>query len=206
MPTFRPTSAPPTTKPTSSPTYAPVIFPSCKKGALPAIYDKASVCIAYKSVLRDFKAISIADPIQLSSFYGAIVRIVWHDAGEADVNSDDLAGPDGCLAYQMNNAGLYEADSPIMVYLEPMFQKICNRISRADFWVMVGKLALEKMTANGLFIRYQFGRTDRTSCMDGGGRLPSPQGNLQTLQDVFVDRLGLTMTDAGTLHCQSYLY
>jgi hypothetical protein len=49
----------------------------------------------------------------------------------------DGAGPDGCLS-SVNTAG-----EEVTEALEPIWQANCHRISRADFWALAGKLALE---------------------------------------------------------------
>ena len=113
-------------------------------------------------------------------------------------------GPDGCLSSSGDNAGLVEPTSPVVTILEPIWQQNCDKISRADFWVLFAKLVLQytaKQTNNGNYgisINYQYGRKDKKNCEAGSGRLPSAQDGLNEIQRVFVNQMGLTMNDAGT--------
>lgn len=52
-------------------------------------------------------------------------------------------------------------------------------------------------------IKYQFGRKDSHSCNAGNGRLPGAQNGLKNIYQVFVNQLGLTMSDAGI---QKYIF
>ncbi len=52
-------------------------------------------------------------------------------------------GPDGCLnTVDTSNAGLIESNQEIVTVLETIWQTVCDRISRADFWALVASLAL----------------------------------------------------------------
>eukprot|EP01038_Epipyxis_sp_PR26KG_P009951 gene9951-13385_t len=207
IPTVNPTSATPTISPSNVPTASPTVtplaaFPVCAnlKGN-PLVFSKDNVCQAYNIALGLYNKLTFTDQIQLAHFYGVVVRLAFHDAGEVDINSADLAGPDGCMAIQQDNFGLFESTSPIMIQVETIFQKVCQYISRADFWIMFAKFVIEDIVPAGtpMLIKYQYGRKDSTSCMAGVGRLPSAQGNLNTIRNVFVNRMGLTMLDAVTL-------
>ena len=126
------------------------------------------------------------------------MRLAFHDAGEFDLNASDLFGPDGCLAQVADSAGLIEANSLVNTFVEPIWQSVCDRISRADFWVLFGKLVLEKAaTVSPIFINYQFGRKDNVACNAGAGRLPNAQGDLGEFQRVFVNQMGLTLNNGG---------
>lgn len=52
-------------------------------------------------------------------------------------------------------------------------------------------------TPSGVHFNYQFGRKDSHSCNAGNGRLPDAQNGLNNIHQVFVNQLGLTMSDAG---------
>jgi hypothetical protein len=79
-----------------------------------------------------------------------------------------------------------------------MWQKYCDQISRADFWVLFAKLSLEAADpTNSIQLEYQFGRRDTTVCELDVDRLPSPQYGVEELERVFVTQMGLTMQDAG---------
>ena len=107
-------------------------------------------------------------------------------------------GPDGCLSNSGANAGLVESDSPVLTIMEPIWQRYCDKISRADFWTLFAKLVVEYTAKPSVVtINYQYGRKDSTNCNAGSGRLPDAQGGLNTIRKVFVTQMGLTMSDAG---------
>ena len=125
---------------------------------------------------------------------------MFHDAGEVDITKTDLLGPDGCLNVNTDNAGLLETTSPVFITIEPLWQQVCDQITRADFWALLGKAVVEKAAGkNAISINYQFGRKDNAVCTAGAGRLPSAQGGIGTIQQVFVTQMGLTLDDTVTL-------
>ena len=113
----------------------------------------------------------------------------------------DTSGPDGCLCTTVgDSAGLVEATSPVFTIIEPAWQSVCDKISRADFWALFGKLAIESADpTHTISINYQYGRKDQSTCSVGCGRLPSAQGGMPVIQQVFVKQMGLAITDAVTL-------
>jgi len=159
-------------------------------------------------VLSDFNALmtaNSADAFTLSDILGQAVRNAFHDAGEIDIRATDTMGPDGCLSPSSDNAGLIEAGSTkILTVLEPIWQKYCDQISRADFWFLFAKLSVE-FAAGGtgnINIPFYWGRVDKTpgACTPpAAGRLPSAQLGLAVLNTVFVSQMGLTLVDAVTL-------
>jgi len=162
-------------------------------------------CTAYKTVLANFNTVMAANvnrPANLSSILGQAVRLAFHDAAEIDIRSTtDTLGPDGCLSKTKDNAGLVEASSKVLTVLEPIWQSVCDKISRADFWAMFAKLSVEYAaggTAN-INIPYYFGRVDKRSCAVPVSRLPSAQQGMTMLETVFESQMGLTLTDAVTL-------
>lgn len=95
--------------------------------------SKANICSAYNSLTEEFEThLPSNDDFSLSDLLGASIRLAFHDAGEVDISSGDLMGSDGCLSNSRDNAGLIEASSPVQTILEPLFQKYCDKISRAD--------------------------------------------------------------------------
>lgn len=107
-------------------------------------------------------------------------------------------GPDGCMSSSGDNAGLIEANSLVRTVLEPIWQKYCDTISRADFWALFAKLVVEKADpTHTIRIPFQYGRVDSVACEAGAGRLPNAQLGRNMLQQVFVTQMGLTMNDAG---------
>lgn len=123
---------------------------------------------------------------------------MFHDAGEVDMtNFVDLLGPDGCMCHDGDSAGLTEPTSLVNTVIEPLWQQVCDRISRADFWVLFGKLVVETAASAPVSVAYQYGRRDNVECEGGAGRLPSAQGDLSEISRVFVTQMGLTLNDAG---------
>jgi hypothetical protein len=137
--------------------------------------------------------------VYLSALYGGAVRLSFHDAGEFDIRTTDSAGPDGCLSSASDNAGIVEPASVVVSILEPMWQKYCNQISRADFWALMGKLSVEAADpTRTISIPFYYGRTDSVgACEAGAGRLPGAEGGYASVQQVFVTQMGMTMSDAG---------
>ena len=88
---------------------------------------------------------------RVANIIGNALRLVFHDAGEVDIRKPDLFGSDGCLSDSNPNSGLKEANTVAMTIIEPLWQQYCHLISRADFWVMFGKIAAESALTNGKF-------------------------------------------------------
>ena len=91
---------------------------------------------------------------RISNLLGNALRLVFHDAGELDIRTLDLFGSDGCLSDSGPNSGLKEKNTITMTIIEPLWQKYCHLISRADFWVLFGKIAAESALPNGRFATY----------------------------------------------------
>jgi catalase (peroxidase I) len=91
-------------------------------------------------------------------------------------------------------------NSLVNTVLEPIWQANCDKISRADFWVLFAILSIQAAEpTNTISFKYQYGRKDTTSCNAGAGRLPSAQGGFGSLYKFFVQQMGLTMADAVAL-------
>lgn len=132
---------------------------------------------------------------RISNLLGNALRLVFHDAGELDIRTSDLFGADGCLSDSGPNSGLKEKNTIAMTIIEPLWQNYCHLISRADFWVLFGKIAAESALPNGKFstytslavapggvvlvanpsiympylnIPFQYGRLDAVGTCDGG--------------------------------------
>ena len=132
--------------------------------------------------------------------------MVFHDAGEFDIRTSDLLGPDGCLSNTNDNKGLIESTSLIMTVLEPLWQQVCELITRADYWVMFAKLVIEEATSNNITVSYQYGRKDNSECsITGETRLPFGQSGMSDIEQIFITQMGLTIQDAG-IHQLPYLH
>jgi len=165
-------------------------------------------CKVFQSIKEHYyekvnRVIESNDVWALSDIYAQPLRLTFHDAGEVDLtNPDDLMGSDGCLSDDPGNKGLVEAESLVYSLIDPLWQQYCDSISRADFWVLIGKLAVEKAALpDGIInIPYQYGRKDNLECSAGRGRLPDAQQGFEGengIDQVFVKRMGLTKEDAG---------
>jgi hypothetical protein len=188
------------------PTAAPIVTPvtiappaQCKKTNGAAITSTSTgICRAYKDVLADFDAITSGK----ADVIAKAVRIAFHDAGEADITKADLMRSDGCLSPTAENAGLIEDTSVINTVLLPIWQKYCDLISLADFWVLVAQIGIKSADpTNTIFspFKFQYGRVDASSCSEGEGRLPSAQLGVGGIRQVFVNQMGLTLDDAVIL-------
>jgi len=195
---FRPSAGSPTTfKPT---TKAPVL--QC---GVAITSTKVSICQAYslaKAALTTFVATATAQT-KIDAF-AIMLRVAFHDAAEVDItNTSDKNGPDGCLSSSPDNAGLVESTSLIKTIFEPMWQTMCDKISRADFWVLMGKLVVEAADPTATIrINYQYGRIDSQDCssayVSGASRLPDAQSSTE-IQDVFVSKMGMTVDETVAL-------
>lgn len=164
-----------------------------------------STCSAYREIQALFNGLIGANVQSKSAIFGTVIRLSFHDAGEIDItNQNDFLGPDGCLASDGSSNGLTESSSIAMRYLEPIYQVVCDRISRADFWALLGLLTLEKTITPPIPTPFYFGRRDNTQCDSGGGRLPRADGGMDEIERVFVRQMGLTIEEAGQKHQISY--
>ena len=112
------------------------VVPICKKtNGAKVVPSAAGTCAAYKAINANFDTLAPSDVFGLSHFLGASLRLAFHDAGEVDLTKTDSFGPDGCLSnVDRDSAGLLEDDSPVFTSIEPLWQTVCDKISRADFW------------------------------------------------------------------------
>ena len=192
-------------------------FPSSAPAGIPPpppdtcttpIVNRANICSAFQQVSTLFDAALSNPNIALpSEIFASAVRVVFHDAGEVDVRSpNDLLGSDGCLSSDFNNEGLVIPTAVVQRIFEPMYREVCDRISRADFWVLLGKLTLDRAITPALPVPFHYGRVDNNECEAGNRRLPSAEGDLTEISRVFVDQMGLTMDDAGIYYIVCILH
>ena len=213
--TIRPSRRPTTFKPTVSKGYQPAV---CARGPLVIQsndnFAKQDVCFIFKTQTNKwrflFSEFSTLTPLQEIGLIGTIIRAAFHDSAEFDQNADDTLGTDGCLSISEDNAGLLEPDVPLFTDIEKWWQEIaCTMMSRADFWNLLGNIVVreQKKTEDSYNSIFDYGRPDNLECQQGSsGRLPSAQGGLEILQQTFVDRMGLTMEDAGKISLIIIIY
>ena len=185
------------------------------------------MCLLYEFYL--FQGITATAPLnfaqkayRVTNILGSAARLVFHDAGEVDVRTLDKFGSDGCLSDTEDNSGLKQFDTLPMTLIEDLYQKYCTMISRADFWVLFGKIALESALPNGRFaafagiapaivagqtetptltLPFQWGRMDATaSCNGGANRLPAHQPGLSEFTKSYVNQMALTMVEGVVLN------
>jgi hypothetical protein len=164
------------------------------------IPTKDGICFVLNVLKPDFESIMAnAGLLERSSIFGAALRSVFHDAGEIDLTKpEDTMGPDGCLSDGTDSVGLIEFDSPVFTVIEPLWLKWCDKISRADFWVLFAKLVVQFADPTGQFpIEFEYGRVDTNNCNAGSGRLPLSNFGLAESERVFVQQMGLTMDEGG---------
>ena len=82
---------------------------------------------------------------------------------------------------------------------EPIYQRYCDSISRADFWALLGWLAINLSSNGAIPISFQYGRKDTATCEVPRARLPSAQKGRNNIEEVFIAQMGLTLSDAVTL-------
>ena len=165
---------------------------------------KERICTAYQNVRASFTALmpdagaSIDGDFTRSKILGKALRLAFHDAGEIDIRTKDKLGPDGCLSDTGKNAGLLSG-TIVDTLFEPIFQENKDLISRADFWALLGWLAVSLGSNGAASIYYQYGRKDAECCPVPSSRLPGGQTGHEQLKDYFLKQLGLTLEDAVTL-------
>jgi len=160
-----------------------------------------NICNAYLSTKATLQEVMPKenDTFALADIYGKAIRLAFHDAAEFDKSASDLSGPDGCLSYSFNNKGLIEPTSLVNTFIEPLWQSVCDHISRADFWALFAKLMAEEAALPGkMNIPFSFGRQDSGSCSDFN-RLPNAQKGFSEIVDLFVTRMGLALADGVVL-------
>ena len=164
-------------------------------------------CTAYNFVANTWTGCATLTALQLSTratfreanLAGALLRAAFHDAGEFKADASDSFGPDGCLStVDGRNSGLMQsAVTLLMTDIEQIWQRYCDRITRADLWALFGKWAAERqeptrglrVNAAGalpsqpvMYIPFAFGRRDNARCNEGSYRLPQHQPGLPEYQ------------------------
>lgn len=138
-------------------------------------------------------------------FFGGIVRIAAHDFMDYDqTDMNEPGGSDGCLDFNDHiNAGLPDlwcdnADACPFKYLYDTYYS--RFMSKADFWIASAAKVIEITSPpnNPLIIPLRWGRVDNDSCPSSSSRLPETDG-CSEIQTCFVDRMGLSWTDATAL-------
>lgn len=138
-------------------------------------------------------------------FFGGIVRLAAHDFMDYDQNdSSEPGGSDGCIDFTAaDNAGLPDlwCDDAEACPFKALYDTYYSGImSKADFWVASATKVIEITSPedNSLVIPFKWGRVDSDSCPSSTSRLPAATG-CSDVEACFIDRMGLTWTDATAL-------
>lgn len=146
------------------------------------------------------------NPCPFGDIIGGLVRLPFHDAAGGGRPSKK-GGPNGCIDFTYaGNAGLQDAVANLsLAYTGGGFDAL---MSRGDFWVLAGNLAVRvastlppgtlpqgglPLPGEPLRLPFRYGRVDDASC-DGvdAAFLPSPHFSYAQTAAVFCARLGMT--------------
>lgn len=118
-----------------------------------------------------------------------------------DRRSNVKLGPDGCIDdNHPSNAGLETIWCP-SCEITKLHEEKYSHISRADFWIAASNAVIRQTSVQNsldLKIEFRWGRKDKEVCRGSGQRLPESTGCDQ-VEDVFLDRMGLSWNDAVAL-------
>ena len=120
-----------------------------------------------------------------------------------DVGNETIPmGSDGCIDMDhADNSGLPQDVWCDGCPLTEVYNNNFAHISKADFWIAAGNAVIRQSSDNNaldLKSTYVSGRVDAESCVDQGLRLPAASG-CDAVEGVFVERMGLTLTDGVAL-------
>jgi len=220
-----PTNPPPTGKPPTMPPGEPnQDFPAglleCISGP-PALKTSCSSDLAglntrvRQVVTNHFNTLSSTcndDGCPRGDLAGCLVRLAGHDIMDFNPSLNN-GGADGCIDFQdPDNAGLkgcmlsavHERDSS-NISLELMWQDFCTEVSAADFFVIAAEALMTVTTPSNqrnkwdasFKSNFKFGRQTAVECSPEP--LPNPIHACDAVKEVFVERMGLTWTQATAL-------
>jgi len=143
---------------------------------------------------------------------GCLVRLTGHDIMDFNRENNN-GGADGCIDFQdPDNLGLKgcmlesvsERDSS-NISLELMWQDFCQEVSIADFFVIAAEALMEAtapgqhrgMWSGSFRNGFKFGRQTALSCNPEA--LPNPIHACDAVEEVFIERMGLTPEMAAAL-------
>jgi len=179
------------------------ITPNCKlTSGYSVTSTKKDILYVYEHAKNDFNALIDGykgdrfEEFWVSDIFGNTMRATFHDCGEFLPDSEDNYGCDGCFSDTEANAGLLEDDAIILTFIEDIWQKYCDKITRADFWVLIGKFVAEKGDpTKRINIPFSYGRPDNTKgcTANAEGRLPNHQIGFSEYTRVFVDQMQMTL-------------
>ena len=147
------------------------------------------------------------NPCALGDNYGALVRLVFHDAaGGGGPNGN--GGMNGCIDFNTSdNNGLQE----VVGQLDSIYTAYASKISKADFWLLAANLAIQYASTTNtsvtntniplldaspgtLYLPFKYGRVDDATC-DDSDRLPGANYNWTQMKTLFSTRMGLNTSE-----------
>eukprot|EP00547_Thalassionema_nitzschioides_P009132 CAMPEP_0194227992 /NCGR_PEP_ID=MMETSP0156-20130528/43139_1 /TAXON_ID=33649 /ORGANISM="Thalassionema nitzschioides, Strain L26-B" /LENGTH=1501 /DNA_ID=CAMNT_0038960493 /DNA_START=21 /DNA_END=4526 /DNA_ORIENTATION=- len=149
---------------------------------------------------------SIADAGERGHFIGGLVRLAAHDFMDFDQNAaslgQEIGGSDGCIDFDhAANAGLSRlwCDDPVACPFKALYDDVFGEVmSKADFWVASATAVIQNAAPSTIDIPFRWGRVDSVSCPTSSVRIPEPV-DCGSNEAAFIDRMGLTWTDAVAL-------
>ena len=117
-----------------------------------------------------------------------------------DLNAAEELGSDGCITFGDDaNAGLSDLWCDTCAFKELYDVNYSGSMSRADFWVAAANAVIKLASPRqALELPFRYGRVDTEDCPNSSSRLPEPTG-CDEVKQTFIDRMGLTWTDAVAL-------
>jgi len=179
---------------------------TCVNGDCVAGVSQCENCLfeeQYLALLDDIAVLgnAVTSSEERGHFWGGIVRLAAHDFMDFDQNApqETIGGSDGCVDFAAaDNAGLERVWCDDGCPIKDLYDTSYSFMSRADFWVAAANAAIKASSPTGLQLPFRWGRIDRELCPESSSRLPAPSGCSQ-IQSTFIDRMGLTWTDAAAL-------
>ena len=171
-------------------------------------YD--AIVTAVRNQLESLPSTCTASNCPQADWAGCVLRMAGHDFMDF---ANGQGGSDACTDMEdPENAGLPECLSTGEhgKSLQDVYHQICHMVSLADFLVIAAEAVIastrarhEAATAGAppldLRSRFKFGRRTASSCDFAVGRLPDPERGCVAVDETFVQRMGLSWSQAAAL-------
>ena len=171
-------------------------------------YD--TIVTAVRNELESLPSTCTASNCPQADWAGCVLRMAGHDFMDF---ANGQGGSDACTDMEdPENAGLPECLSAGEhgKSLQDVYHQICHMVSLADFLVIAAEAVIastrarhEAATAGApsldLRSRFKFGRQTASSCSFAVGRLPDPERGCVAVDETFVQRMGLSWSQAAAL-------
>jgi len=187
---------------------APVLTTECMTREL---YDEAAQSIT--DLFATLNKICTASECDEADLGGCILRMAGHDFMDFNSTGDGNGGADACTDMDDEDNGglpecLFRGEFDGKVSLNDAYELFCDQISLADFIVIAAEAvmghmadgAAKELLKEGLKGSFRFGRTTAfEGCEFAVGALPNPAHSCAAVDDVFVQKMGLTWTLSAAL-------